>query len=78
MQELLELIITKALPTGTEFTVAERTGETPEMVVFDITLPEEFKGRIIGKQGRNINAIRQVMSVIAKQEDKRVQVEVLD
>jgi predicted RNA-binding protein YlqC (UPF0109 family) len=78
MKELLDLIIVKALPEGTEFSVTEREGETPEIVVFDIKLPEEFKGRIIGKMGRNINAIRQVMSVIAKQENRRVQVEVLD
>lgn len=78
MKELLELILSKTLPEGTEFNVAETSSEDASTVTFNITLPDELKGRIIGKQGRNINAIRQIMNVMAKQTDKRVLVEIVD
>lgn len=76
MKELLNLILTKSLPEGTSFSVEE--SETGDTVVFNVTLPDEFKGRVIGQKGRNINAIRQIMSVLARQVDKRVQIEIVD
>jgi predicted RNA-binding protein YlqC (UPF0109 family) len=77
MKQLLELIITKALPEGTEFEITETSNDRGE-IVFELKLPDEFKGKIIGKQGRNINAIRQVIGILARSQDQRVQVEVLD
>lgn len=77
MKELLELIIKNSLPEDTQYSITESADEDNN-VVFDIDIPEEFKGRIIGKGGSNINSIRTILSLIARREDKRVLVNIKD
>jgi len=45
---------------------------------FEIELPEELKGKVIGKNGMNIKAIRNLVSIIARREGKRVFIKILD
>lgn len=44
--------------------------------VFTIEIPEEYRGKLIGKAGRNIKAIRDILSIVARQEQKRVFIKV--
>lgn len=76
MQELLEFILTNILGPDVEFSVDMR--EDAEGIVFTMNIPSEVKGRIIGKQGRNIKAIRDVMNVVARREDQHIYLKVAD
>ncbi len=76
MQELIEFIMHNMLPEGTEYSVDCKEDE--QGVVFTLNVPVELKGKLIGKSGRNIKAIRDIMSVVAKREDKRVYLKVVD
>ncbi len=77
MKELLELIVSKSLPEGVEFSVNEAQDEFGNLVL-ELKLPDEHRGRIIGKEGKNINSIRQILSVIARQQNTRVNIKIVD
>jgi uncharacterized protein len=76
MKELLTFILTNALGPDVEFSVDQ--SEDEQGIVFSINLPEEQRGKVIGKGGRNIKAIRDIMNVIARRENKRVFLKIAD
>lgn len=76
MKAFIEFVLQNSLPEGTDFQVEESTDEIG--VVFTIVIPEELRGIIIGKGGRNIKAIRDVASIIARRENKRVFIKIAD
>lgn len=69
MKELLELLIQKILGEG-EFSVEETT--EGDQINYKITLPEDKAGLVIGKGGRTIKAIRNLLKVRATLEHKLV------
>ncbi len=77
MLELLHYIISKIVtdPSTVKIEVKEEDSDT---IVFMLDLPEEERGVIIGKAGMNIRAIRNILSIIAKRENKRVYIKVVD
>lgn len=70
MKELLSYIL-NALCEKPEKIEIEESSED-ENITFNITIDDEDKGRIIGKGGLNIKAIREILAIIAKRENKRV------
>lgn len=76
MSELLKFILENALPDEAEFQIDE--GRDDQGIIFTITLPEEYRGQIIGKAGKNIKAIRDVLSIIARQHNERVFIKIAD
>lgn len=77
MRELLEYLV-KALVTNPEAVeVFKETNELGE-VVLKLKVAEEDMGRVIGKQGKIIKALRQVVRVAAVKENQRVQVELME
>jgi len=76
MQELLELILKNALGPDIAFDIDRR--EDPEGIVFFMNVPTELKGKIIGKQGRNIKAIRDILNIVARREGQKVYLKVAD
>ncbi|MFQ5493268.1 MAG: KH domain-containing protein, partial [Candidatus Dojkabacteria bacterium] len=68
MIELLHYIISHIVddPDSTRIT-EEEDGDT---IVFNLELPEEIRGVVIGKNGMNIKAIRNLVSIIARRENK--------
>lgn len=76
MKETLEYLI-KALvdnPDSVEIEESEEDGITQ----FAITLSKEDMGRIIGKEGKVIRSIRNVMKVKAIKENKRINISLND
>lgn len=57
--------------------VDARIKEGPRAWVVELTLAPEDVGRIIGRQGRNIDAIRSVVRAAGLKERKRVVVEIV-
>ena len=79
MQELLELILKGIVNNPDKVSVKEETDETdPMFVKFLISADDDDKGIIIGKSGHTISAIRDVLSIKAIQENKKVRLEIVD
>ena len=60
-QQLLEFLLQNILEDSTQVTVNSR--EENEVSILEITAPDDIKGRIIGKAGRIIKAIRTIVSI---------------
>lgn len=69
MKELLEFIIENILKSK-DFSVEEETLE--DKINYKIKLPEDKAGLVIGKSGRTIKAIRNLLKVRATLEKKLV------
>lgn len=75
MKELV-LYLAKSLVENPEKVEVEAAEEN-EVVKFNLKVAEEDKGRIIGKQGRVIKAMRSLLHVSAAKANKKVVLEVL-
>lgn len=70
MKELLLFILESITDHKEELEVREESEDTS--VTLTIAANAEDKGRIIGKGGRNIKAIRQILSIIARTKNQHV------
>lgn len=70
MQELLDFIITSIVGEEIDYEITET--ETEEGIEFSVVLPEAVSGRVIGKGGQNIKAIRDVVNILARKQEKRI------
>lgn len=77
MLELLHYIIAQIVSDPKSVKI-ETVEEDKDNITFMLHLPEEERGVIIGKGGMNIRAIRNILSIIAKRENKRVYIKVVD
>lgn len=77
MLELLHYIISKIVIDPSTIKI-ETVEEGSDSIVYNLQIPEEERGMIIGKGGMNIRAIRNILSIIAKREGKRVYVKIVD
>lgn len=73
MQELLEYILTATIGNP-EITVT--SGEEEGSTILTIHAPQEEIGRIIGKGGKVINAMKQLVKIQAIKENVRVEINV--
>ncbi len=74
MRELLEYILNQTF-SNPEITVSESESEEGD-VVLTIQAPQEEIGKIIGKGGKVINAMKQLVKIQAIKENKRVEINV--
>lgn len=74
MKPLIETIV-KALVDHPE-TVAVETREEKTAIIYELSVHGEDVGKVIGKQGRTIHAIRTVVYAAAAGSPKRVIVQV--
>lgn len=77
MLELLHYLISKIVETPENIKI-EAKEEGEGSIVFYVEVPEEQRGVVIGKQGMNIKALRNILSIIAKRENKRVYIKIVD
>lgn len=79
MKELLEHIVKAIVNNPEEVTVEERESvDFPGLTILTIDVAEEDKGVVIGRRGRTINAIRDLVTINAIRNDKRVKVLIKD
>jgi len=76
MEELIEYIIENIVKNPKDVTIEKEDGENEEVTVYVINVNEEDKGIVIGKGGRTINAIRDIVKIKAIREGVRVFVKV--
>jgi len=74
MKEFLTKLISYIITEGTSFEINEELAEG--LTVFTILVPETEIGKIIGKEGKVISAIRTLSRLKAIKEQKRILVKV--
>lgn len=75
MKELLEYIVKSIVNNSEEVEISERESiDFPGLTILTIKVSEEDVGIVIGKRGRTINAIRDIISINAIRSKKRVRV----
>jgi hypothetical protein len=79
MKELLEHIV-KSIVNNPDAVVVDQKDSVdfPGLTILTIDVAEEDKGVIIGRKGRTINAIRDLITISAIRLDKRVKVMIKD
>ena len=76
MEEFLRIIISN-LVENQEAIEINRIDNNEKYVTFEVKVAQEDMGKIIGKQGRIAQSIRNVMKAVANKEHKRATVEFL-
>ncbi len=62
---------------GSEGVSVEQFDEEGE-VIFELTVPEEAMGKVIGKQGRTAKAIRTVLDAVGEAQNKRYVLDIVE
>ncbi len=75
MKELVEFIVKSLVDDPSQVYVSEINGENA--VILEVRVGPEDMGRVIGKDGRTVNAIRTLVKVLAARQGKRVTLELL-
>ncbi len=73
MEELLRYIVQQLIDSD-DITITKRVGQ--HSITLDLTVPAADAGKIIGRNGRVVKAIRDVLGVVGARENKRVHLEV--
>ncbi len=77
MQEFIETVVKQLVDKPDEVNVNAVEGE--QQIIFELTVGDGDFGKVIGKRGRNISALRTlVFAVNAKNGGKRARLDVID
>jgi uncharacterized protein len=75
MKELVEYIARSLVDNPEAVKVTEI--ETGQMIIYEIQVHEDETGKLIGRQGRIVKAVRSVVRAAGARQGKRVTVEVV-
>ena len=76
LKELVEFIARALVDKPDEVVVAEIAGE--QTVVLELRVAKEDLGKVIGKQGRTVKAMRAILSAASSKVRKRAELEILE
>jgi len=76
MKEMIEYVVKGIVDSPEDVRVNQVGGETS--VIFELRCRHEDIGKVIGKNGRTVNAIRTLLNVMAARAGVRASLEVLD
>ena len=77
MQEFIESVVKLLVDKPDEVNV--EAVESEQTIIFELTVGDGDYGKVIGKRGRNISAIRTILfGMNAKEGGKRARLEVID
>ena len=76
IKEFVEYLIKLVVDNTEGIKVVEKMGE--QTIVFEIRVHKEDFGKIIGKHGKNIQAIRTLVNAVSAKAGKRATIEVLE
>jgi predicted RNA-binding protein YlqC (UPF0109 family) len=76
VKELVELIVKSLVDNPDKVKVTQLDGEQSSII--ELTVAPEDMGKVIGKQGRNVQAIRVVIGAAGMKLKKRVNLEILE
>jgi len=75
MKTLVEYIVTELVDHPEQILIAERSGRNT--TILELAVAKEDIGKVIGKEGRTINAIRTILNAAGASQKKRVVLEVM-
>ncbi|OGC03551.1 hypothetical protein A2276_01400 [candidate division WOR-1 bacterium RIFOXYA12_FULL_43_27] len=75
MKELIEYIVKNLVDKPEEVEVKELSGESSTSI--GISVAEDEAGKVIGKEGRIVNALRTIAKAAGAKEMKRVSLEII-
>jgi len=75
MKTLVEYIVTELVDHPDQILIAERSGRNT--TILELAVAKEDIGKVIGKEGRTINAIRTILNAAGASQKKRVVLEVM-
>ena len=75
MEEFLKIIISNLVENKDAIEI--NTIDKGKSITFEVKVAQEDMGKVIGKQGRIAQAIRNVMKAVANKEHKKASVEFL-
>ncbi len=77
LQEFIETVVKQLVDKPDEVNVNAVEGE--QQIIFELTVGDGDFGKVIGKRGRNISALRSLLFAInAKNGGKRARLDVID
>lgn len=76
MKEAVERVIKALVEKTDEVEVREKAGE--KSTVFEVRVAENETGRIIGREGRTIKAIRSMLYAAGQKHGKRFALEIVE
>jgi len=76
MKELIEYIVKSIVDNPEEVDVTQIDGEST--IVFELRVKQEDVGKVIGKKGRTINAIRTLVNASAAKSGMRAMLEIVE
>lgn len=75
MKALVEYIVKALVDRPDQILIAERSGRNTTII--ELAVAKEDIGKVIGKEGRTINAIRTILNAAGASQKKRVVLEVM-
>ena len=76
MKELIEYVVTTLVDHPDDLRISEIEGE--RTVVFELRCHPDDVGKVIGKSGKTVGAIRTLLSTVAARQNKRAMLEVVE
>ncbi|MFC1860951.1 KH domain-containing protein [Chloroflexota bacterium] len=76
MKELIEYIAKSIVDSPDDVVLTEETDDE-ERITFKLQVADEDKGRVIGKQGRIVQAMRTLLRVKAAKQNVRASLEII-
>jgi predicted RNA-binding protein YlqC (UPF0109 family) len=73
MKALLEMLVKRIVDSPD--LVSVKTVARKDAVRFEVTVPEREMALVVGRHGRVVNALRQVLNAVASRENKSVSIE---
>jgi predicted RNA-binding protein YlqC (UPF0109 family) len=78
MKDTLQFLITTLVDHPEDVVIEERRAEGDDATIFVVHVHAEDMGRVIGKSGRIIRAVRDLMKIIAAKRNQFVDVELFE
>lgn len=76
LQELVEYIARGLVTRPDDVNVTQAS--KGDMIVYEVRVADEDKGRVIGKNGRTAKALRAIIGAAATKAEKKATVEIID
>ena len=76
MKELIEFVVKTLIDHPDELRIAEIEGE--RTIVFELRCHPDDVGKVIGKSGKPVGALRTLLSTVAARQNRRAMLEVVE
>lgn len=75
MKKLVEVLAKSLVDYPEEVKITEIADD--DSIVYELSVAQSDMGKIIGKQGRTVKALRTVVSAAAVKENKKISIEII-